>query len=198
MAIVVCEVPVERLDVGHVDGCKKPSRVGSPEGAYAGGPCKPYQGIGRSSAAMVRTATASEDGMGWRCLGQLRAHGSPVGTNIVNGGPVWLDPDLHHGYRGPGPSATQLMRATSRTGPWPPSRARGGETRQTPGTSIRSDAIRQSGLGELDMRPSLMCVPFALGQRSGEVGLLLWSGERRDPAELAWLEQERGASGMVQ
>lgn len=61
------------------------------------------------------------------------------------------------------------MRATSRTGPWPPSRARGGETRQTPGSSIRSDAIRQSGLGKLDMRAFLMCVPFALGQRSGEV-----------------------------
>lgn len=31
MAIIVCEVSVERLDVGHVVGCKKPSRVGNPE-----------------------------------------------------------------------------------------------------------------------------------------------------------------------
>lgn len=51
--------------------------------AYGGGSCKPYQGIGRNSAAMVRTAMASEDGMGWRCLDQLRAHGSPAGVNIV-------------------------------------------------------------------------------------------------------------------
>lgn len=69
--------------MGHVVGCEKPSRVGSPEGAYAGGSCKPCPDIGRNSAAMVRTAMASEDGMGWRCLAQLSAHGSPAGVNIV-------------------------------------------------------------------------------------------------------------------
>lgn len=170
MAIIVCEVSVERLDVGHGRGWTQEAVEGGQPGgasqANAGGSRKPYQGIDRNSAAMVRTAMVSEDGMALPCPAE--STWQPSGRQYcVDVGPVWLDPDLHHGYRGPGPSATQLMRAPSRTGPWPPSRARGGETRQTPGISIRSDAIRQSGLGELDMRAFLMCVPFALGQRSG-------------------------------
>jgi len=67
MAIIVCEVPVEMLDVGHVVGCKKPLRVGNPEG-FAGvnwRVMQANQGAGRNSAVMVRTAMASEDGMGW-------------------------------------------------------------------------------------------------------------------------------------